>query len=83
VQIDRSIDNSPLLTLSKCMQYYYIISRESFEKDFGYCDILVNNAGMAFKGSDPTPFAQQARPTFATNYFGTSQFSLAMLPLLK
>ena len=26
----------------------------------GHCDCLVNNAAIAFKGSDPTPFAQQA-----------------------
>ena len=34
-------------------------------------DLLINNAATAFKGSDPTPFAQQARPTINTNYTGT------------
>jgi len=56
---------------------------DNFEKDFGRCDVLVNCAGIAFKAADPTPHAQQARPTFATNYFGTSGFTLAMLPLLR
>ena len=45
--------------------------------------MLVNSAGVAFKAADPTPHAQQARPTFATNYFGTSSFTMAMLPLLR
>jgi carbonyl reductase 1 len=55
----------------------------NFEKDFGRCDILINCAGIAFKAADPTPYSQQARPTFATNYFGTCGFTLAMLPLLR
>jgi hypothetical protein len=45
--------------------------------------VLVNCAGIAFKAADPTPHAQQAKPTFETNYFGTSGFTLAMLPLLR
>lgn len=56
---------------------------ENFEKEFSHCDVLVNSAGIAFKAADPTPHNQQARPTFATNYFGTSGFTLAMLPLLR
>ncbi|KAK3255673.1 hypothetical protein CYMTET_35156 [Cymbomonas tetramitiformis] len=56
---------------------------ENFANDFGRCDVLVNCAGIAFKAADPTPHAQQARPTFATNYFGTSGMTLAMLPLLR
>ena len=27
-------------------------------ESYGRCDVLVNNAAMAFKGSDPTPFAE-------------------------
>ena len=56
---------------------------EAFGKEFGRCDILVNCAGIAFKSADPTPSVQQARPTLETNYFGTSRFTLAMLPLLR
>lgn len=36
----------------------------------GGIDGLVCNAGLAFKGADPTPFGEQADPTFATNYYG-------------
>jgi len=31
--------------------------------NYGGFDILVNNAAIAYKGRDPTPFAEQARPT--------------------
>jgi len=55
----------------------------SFEEEFGHCDVLVNSAGIAFKAADPMPHAQQARPTFETNYFGTAGFTLAMLPALR
>ena len=56
---------------------------DEFSRDFGKCDILVNNAGFAFKSADPTPFDRQAGPTFATNLFGTINFTEAMLPLLR
>ena len=46
-------------------------------------DTLVNNAATAFKGSDPTPFSDQADPTFKTNLFGTIDLTEALLPLLK
>jgi carbonyl reductase 1 len=46
-------------------------------------DILVNNAAIAFKGSDPTPFDQQAAPTMKVNFFGTLFLTKAMLPLLS
>eukprot|EP00300_Choanocystis_sp_HF-7_P024380 c25816_g1_i1.p1 GENE.c25816_g1_i1~~c25816_g1_i1.p1 ORF type:complete len:267 (+),score=56.37 c25816_g1_i1:41-841(+) len=49
----------------------------------GGLDILVNNAAIAFKSSDPTPFAQQARPTIATNYFGTTAVTDAFLPHMR
>ena len=57
--------------------------RASIEKDFGGLDILVNNAAIAFKGSDPTPFKEQARPTVMVNFFGTLDVTRAMLPLLR
>lgn len=56
---------------------------EGFQKDYGKLDILVNNAAIAFKGSDPTPFSQQARPTFQTNYFGTVELTEKLIPLLR
>ena len=54
-----------------------------FERDHSKCDILLNNAAIAFKGADPTPFQQQARPTFTPNYFGTVDLTTQMLPLLR
>jgi carbonyl reductase 1 len=57
--------------------------RASIEKDFGGLDILVNNAAIAFKGSDPTPFKEQARPTIMVNFFCTLDVTKAMLPLLR
>ena len=56
---------------------------ESLMKDYPCVDILVNNAAMAFKGSDPTPFDRQARPTISINYFGTLWLTEKMMPLLK
>jgi carbonyl reductase 1 len=46
-------------------------------------DVLVNNAGIAFKNSDPTPFAAQTRPTLQTNFEGTVAVTEALLPLLR
>jgi carbonyl reductase 1 len=46
-------------------------------------DVLINNAAIAFKGSDPTPFKQQARPTIDPNFFGTLQLVEGLLPELK
>ena len=46
-------------------------------------DVLVNNAGIAFKGADPTPFAQQTKPTLDVNFRGTVDFTQEMLPLLR
>ena len=50
---------------------------------FGKVDVLVNNAGMAFKGADPTPFAQQTKPTLDVNYRGTADLTEQLIPLLK
>lgn len=55
---------------------------EDVDKDFGNIDILVNNAAIAFKGSDPTPFKEQALPTIKTNFFGTLELTKALLPTL-
>eukprot|EP00471_Norrisiella_sphaerica_P002076 CAMPEP_0184484438 /NCGR_PEP_ID=MMETSP0113_2-20130426/6156_1 /TAXON_ID=91329 /ORGANISM="Norrisiella sphaerica, Strain BC52" /LENGTH=277 /DNA_ID=CAMNT_0026865431 /DNA_START=275 /DNA_END=1108 /DNA_ORIENTATION=+ len=56
---------------------------EWFSKKHGKLDILVNNAGIAFKGSDPTPFKDQAEPTMKTNFWGTLNVCDALIPLMK
>lgn len=55
----------------------------SLSRDYPHIDILVNNAAIAYKGSDPTPFQQQARPTVKANYFGTVNTVINLLPLLQ
>ncbi|KAL7552842.1 hypothetical protein ACHAWF_016088 [Thalassiosira exigua] len=57
--------------------------REFMEREFGKVDVLVNNAGMAFKNADPTPFAEQYRPTLDVNFRGTVDFTEEMLPLVR
>ncbi|KAJ9453001.1 (+)-neomenthol dehydrogenase [Diplonema papillatum] len=51
--------------------------------DYRAIDVLINNAGIAFKGTDPTPFAKQARHTLQINFFGTVELTESLLPLLK
>ena len=55
---------------------------ETCQTSFGKIDILINNAGIAFKAADPTTFQDQAAPTVNTNFFGTLNFTRAMLPSL-
>lgn len=50
---------------------------------YGRLDVLVNNAAIAFKDSDPTPFAEQTAPTLNINYRGTLAVTEALLPLLR
>ena len=57
--------------------------KTSIESKYDHIDILVNNGAIAFKGSDPTPFEEQAEPTIQTNFFGTLYLTKVMLPLLK
>ena len=61
----------------------YAPFRQSLEEQFGKVDVLINNAGMAFKGSDPTPFEQQCKPTLDVNFRGTVEFTEEMLPLVR
>ena len=58
-------------------------SINSFVSSIPAVDILVNNAAIAFKSADPTPFDKQAAPTFRTNYFGTIDLTMKLLPALR
>ena len=62
-------------------------SHESFVKaveiEFEKVDVLVNNGAIAFKGSDPTPFIEQCKPTLEINYRGTVDFTEKILPLIR
>lgn len=51
--------------------------------EFPVIDILVNNAAIAFKSSDPTPFADQAEPTIHVNFFGTLSLTQKLLVVLR
>jgi len=54
---------------------------QHLEKEYGGIDILVNNAGIAAKGD---AFDEHiARNTIGTNYFGTLNVLLKLLPLVK
>ena len=57
------------------------------QKEFGHLDVLINNAG-AFDltgGDSPasTVSIDAMKRTFATNFFGTVEFTQAFLPLLR
>lgn len=69
------------LTMGDLSSHTQFVSK--MESLFGKVDVLVNNAGFAFKGTDPTPFREQTKPTMNTNYHGTLDFTLKMLPLLE
>jgi carbonyl reductase 1 len=53
------------------------------ENNVKRCDGLINNAAIAFKGSDPTPFKDQAAATLNINYFGTADLTDKLIPLLR
>lgn len=57
--------------------------RQQLEERFGKLDVLVNNAAIAFKGSDPTPFHEQTKPTLDVNFRGTVDLTEELLPLLR
>ena len=64
-----------------------VASHETFankmKESFGKVDVLVNNAAIAYKGSDPTPFNEQTKPTLDVNFRGTVDFTERMLPLVR
>jgi carbonyl reductase 1 len=53
------------------------------EQETSQVHVLVNNAAIAFKGSDPTPFKAQTKPTLDINFRGTVAFTETMMPLLR
>jgi NAD(P)-dependent dehydrogenase (short-subunit alcohol dehydrogenase family) len=57
------------------------------QKEFGHLDVLINNAGMFdLKGGDgpvSSVSIDAMRRTFATNFFGTVEFTQPLLPLLR
>lgn len=57
--------------------------QRTLERDFGRLDVLVNNAATAFKGDDPTPFAEQTGPTLDVNFRATLRLTQRLLPLLR
>lgn len=71
----RSLDISDDLSIGRFTR--------DIEEAHGKIDILVNNAAIAFKGSDPTPFKDQAEPTIQPNFFGTLKVTESLLPLLR
>lgn len=58
-------------------------ARDFIKETHGGLDVLVNNAGMAFKHDSPASFAEQARVTVTTNYYGTVRVCSLMFPLLR
>ena len=56
---------------------------------YGRCDVLINNAAVCYnhptlyRAVSHTPFAEQARITIATNFFGTLALTQKLLPLLE
>lgn len=61
----------------------HVAFRNRMDQEYGKIDVLVNNAAFAFKGSDPTPFQEQTKPTLDINFRATVDFTEEMLPLLR
>ena len=56
------------------------------EKEFGHLDVLINNAGtIDYIGDGPASRVSidAMKRTFATNFFGTVEFTQPLLPLLR
>ncbi|XP_072029326.1 carbonyl reductase [NADPH] 3-like isoform X3 [Amphiura filiformis] len=57
--------------------------RDDLQKEHGGLDILIQNAAIAFKNKDPTPFAEQATITMATNFTAHLNVCRTLFPILK
>nr|XP_045006552.1 carbonyl reductase [NADPH] 1-like isoform X1 [Jaculus jaculus] len=57
--------------------------RDFLRTEYGGLNVLVNNAGIAFKDTNTTRFHIQAKMTMKTNFFGTRNVYLELLPLIK
>ena len=57
--------------------------RDELLEDHGGLDILINNAGIAFKPEDTETFAEKARVTLETNYWGNRRCCEVMFPILR
>jgi carbonyl reductase 1 len=69
------------LTVGDTESHIAFVSK--MDSTYGKVDCLVNNAAIAFKGSDPTPFKDQCKPTLDINFRGTVDFTERMIPLLE
>ncbi|MEU6265481.1 SDR family oxidoreductase [Saccharopolyspora shandongensis] len=56
---------------------------EFIEREYGRLDVLVNNAGMLVRKPATEVSAEDMRPEFETNVFGTVRVIHTMLPLLR
>ena len=50
---------------------------------YGGLDVLVNNAGIAYKRDSTAPFAEQAKVTNETNFYGTLNVCHSLVPLIR
>jgi len=57
--------------------------RETLVEKHGGVDVLINNAGILFKSDSPLPFAEKAKKTINTNFYGTLNTLKVMLPCIK
>ncbi|KAI5941466.1 Carbonyl reductase [NADPH] 1 [Manis javanica] len=58
--------------------------RDFLLKEYGGLDVLVNTpVGITFRTSDPTPLPIQAEVTMKTNFFGTRDVCMELLPLVR